>query len=121
MKKIVLSAMLLFAGVTAANAQCSGNVGCQSGSSVDLVATATGSGTHVVCFSNSLCGSTGLRAKVLVNGHVVFNTGNWNGQTPSFNANAGDVIEVIATTKGVDRDIVCVWAGEITACISTGF
>ncbi|TNE55039.1 MAG: hypothetical protein EP338_04820 [Bacteroidetes bacterium] len=112
MKKIVFSALVAFAGITGAYAQ-----DCQNGSSINLTSTATTSGSYTVELSNSLCGSQWLKVQVRVNGQLAYNNGHWTGGNPVISANAGDAIEVTATSGKVDRNIVCVWAGEINACV----
>lgn len=124
MKKIIFSVMLAFAGVAGANAQtCGTDLACANGTTISLSAAAEVSGSHTVCLGNSLCGSRGIRVKVTVNGRPVFNKGSWSygDANPTFNANAGDIIEVTATPGSVDRNIICVWAGEITACIAGNY
>ena len=113
MKKIILSAFLAFAGITGANAQC------QNGSTIDLSTNVSATGSYTLDLSSSLCGSTKLRVKVRVNNRVVFNDANWqNGDpTTTFSADSGDVITVTAVSGHVDPNIICVWAGEINACI----
>lgn len=122
MKKIIFTLMLVFAGLAGANAQTCGStdLACANGSSINLSATADVTGTYTVCLNNSLCGSRGIHVRVTVNGHPVYVAGSWSygDGNPTFTANAGDVIAVTATPGPVDRKIVCIVAGEITACIA---